>query len=226
MTNEVRTFENSIDIINKIIYSKRNEWNMLSLTHIDFDDVAQVLRCHIDTKWYQYDQTRPLENWISTIVSNRIKNLKRDHYGKIAPPCSQCVFNTGEYNGCSFTESGLRDATCPKYAKWIKCKKAAYEITFAANLDDLNSITPTSIGFNIEKSIDSFHQKMAEILPPRQLLAYKYLFIDNLTDEQVAEKLGFRSSEGRSPGYKQLANIRNKLLAVARRVIADFDIIY
>ncbi len=50
-------------------------------------------------------------------------------------------------------------------------------------------------------------------VPIENHLNNKLLFIDNLPEEQVALKMGYKSNEsGRKPGYKQLKNIRKTIM--------------
>lgn len=219
------TFEDNIEIIDKIIFSKKDFWQLKSLSYMDFSDVAQILRLHIHTKWEKYDQSKPLENWVSTICTNRIINLIRDHYGRLAPPCNKCPFNEGgDY--CSFTKSGTKSTECKQYAKWSKSKKNAYGLKLASVIEENENPAISAIDFNIEESAIKFHDQILPLLNPRMQVAYRYLFIENLSDEEAAGKLGFRSSEGRRPGYKQLMNIKNKIIEIAKQQIQDFDIVY
>ena len=50
---------------------------------------------------------------------------------------------------------------------------------------------------------------MQEILKPIEWKVYGFLYIENLTEEQAAKKMGYKTSEkNRSPGYKQIKNIQ------------------
>ena len=112
-------FEDCIDTINEEIKKRRQKWGLKEVSSLDYDDVSQILRLHIYTKWNQWDQSRPLTNWINRIITNRTKNLVRDNFGNVAPPCvgkPQCVYNLGS-NLCAFTASGVKCSECKLYAE-------------------------------------------------------------------------------------------------------------
>ena len=219
------TFEENIAIIDKIIFSKKDFWQLKSLSYMDFSDVAQIIRLHIHKKWEQYDHSKPLENWVSKICTHKIINLIRDHYGRLAPPCNKCPFNNGG-NDCSLTESGTKSNECLRYKKWSKSKKNAYGLKLAFTLEEVDNPGVSSIDFNIEESAIKFHDQILPLLSEKMKRAYRYLFIENLSDEEAAIKLGFKTSEARTPGYKQLMNIKNKIITIAHKEIQDFDIVY
>jgi hypothetical protein len=50
-------------------------------------------------------------------------------------------------------------------------------------------------------------------------------FVDNLTDDQVAKILKFKTSEkGRKAGYKQIKNLKKMLYIKAQNLLKDNDI--
>jgi hypothetical protein len=50
-------------------------------------------------------------------------------------------------------------------------------------------------------------------------------FIDNLTDDQVAKILRFKTSEkGRKAGYKQIKNLKKMLFLKAQFLLGENDI--
>lgn len=219
------SFEENIDIINKSINSKRYMWRLSALSYISFDDVAQLLRIHIYEKFCQWDQSRPIEPWLSSLILNRMNNLMRDNYGRVCPPCNSppCKFNEGE-DKCGFTTSGKKCSECPLYAKWEKTKKSAYNLKLPESVD--SSFIGYGIdSFDIIASSEELNRLMFKLLSPKLAKAYDILYIKNMPDEEAAKELGFFSNEGRKPGYRQIANLRKKLIAAAKYLISNYDII-
>lgn len=225
------TFEDKSEAIDKEIAKRRNKWRLAVFSDIDFDDVSQIIRIHIHKKWNLWDQTKPLENWVNTVISHQISNLIRNHYGNIAPPCADCKFNEGEKK-CGYTSSGDKDPSCKLYANWLKKKKDAYHIKLAASRDDpdyiesYNEFGDQNVAVDYEKSASRLHEKMKKHLNPFQYRIYTMLYVDGKKDAAVAELMGYTTSEkNRSPGYKQLHNIKKNILEKVKKVLAEEDII-
>jgi hypothetical protein len=60
----------------------------------------------------------------------------------------------------------------------------------------------------------------------RHFNAFKMLFINNCTEEEVAKYLGFKTNEKkRSAGYKQIKNLKKLFHEKAKQIISERDII-
>ena len=216
-------FEDKIKDIDRILLSKQSRWRLNHL--LSFEDLSQIIRLHIYKKFDQWDQTRPFDPWCSRTVDNQIFNQTRNRYSRLLPPCLKgkgCPFNNGD--GCDHTLSGKKDSSCEAYRKWELSKKPAYELKMAAPLEDYDNPTKYS-ECNLDKSIPKFHEYMLACLPPRLALAYRYLFMDHLSDEDAALKLGFTSNEKkRAPGYRQIINIKKEILKTAQEKMINFEL--
>ena len=64
-----------------------------------------------------------------------------------------------------------------------------------------------------------------KVLNKRQLQAFDLIYVQNLSDEEVAKQMGFKSSEsGRKAGYKQIKNLKNIIKEKAEKIIEKEDI--
>lgn len=223
------SFEDKIDAINTEIAKRRPKWMLNCISYLDFDDVSQIIRIHIYKKWDQWDQKRPLVNWVNTIITNQLINLVRNHYGHVAPPCNGCDANQGG-NLCSTTFSGTKCSECPLYLDWQKNKEPAYNLRLAISLSDPdmvekdNAVAPKV--FDIEDATERLHRLIKASVQSYQWKVYKLLYIDKLTEEEVARSMGYKSGEkNRNPGYKQINNIKRLLLQKAKELIKTQDII-
>lgn len=224
------SFEDKIDVINELIAKRRNFWQLKAIADIDYEDVSQIIRHHIYNKWDQLDQSRPLENWLNRIITHQIKNIIRNVYDKVAPPCRSCSFNSGD-TSCGFTNSGFKCDECPLYKKWSKNKKNGYNLLLAPSLDnpDHKDIISNSYShdFDIDNAVDRFHLAMKKVLTARLWMAYDLIYIKGLPDEIVAKEMQLRTKEtNRKPGYRQILNFKNKLVKIAKEVIVEFDVEY
>jgi len=66
---------------------------------------------------------------------------------------------------------------------------------------------------------------MKDNLSDKYFFIYKMFFIDNLTDDQVARILKFKTNEkDRKAGYKQIKNLKKMLYLKAKSLMGDNDI--
>lgn len=220
-----QTYEDHSDLIDQELSKRRKNWFLTSVSWVDFDDVCQIIRAHIYSKWSQWDQSRPIKPWINKIIANQMKNILRNHYSNYARPCLNCPFNSdAEYNLCSFTSSGEQDCTCPLYKKWNKSKKNAYNIKITLSLENhINQIDASSdnfLGTDIDIASKKLIKELKKQLNTRQFQAFELLFIKNMTDEEAAKEMGFKSTEtGRKAGYKQIKNLKKTLKEKAAAIL-------
>lgn len=224
------SFEEKLDEINELLIRNRVKWQLDSITWMDYDDVCQIIRTHIYTKWHLWDQERAFKPWCSSVISNQIFNLVRNNYANFAKPCIKCEFNIGG-EGCSKTKSLKQDSSCILYSKWEKNKKHAYDIKIPVSIDDnefVNNLKENSF-LNYEEKVDEIHEKVLLYLSnERHKEIYKLLYIEGLEEEEVAKRMNFKkdtSSERKANRYKQINNLRKKFYELAKQVILENDII-
>lgn len=227
-----KTYEDKSDTIDEELKKRRGKWFLHSLAWIDFDDVCQIIRAHVYKKWNQWDQSRPLRPWLNRIISNQLKNILRNYYSNFVRPCLNCPFNQsvnvddGSQALCGFTKSGLQTNECPLYAKWEKTKKPAYDVKMpysldAAPLGELKDHAP----FEIEHAEKKLHAEMKKSLSSRQYRIYELLFIKNVEEGEVAQEMGYKTTEkGRKAGYKQIKNLKKQFKAKAIWLLKNKDI--
>ena len=223
MNNHPKSFEDCIQIIDVEIAKRKPRWNLSSLAWMDYDDVSQIVRLHVFKKWGQYDQTKPLVPWLNAIIGNQIKNLIRNHYSNFSRPCLKCAAAVDL--GCKIY--GEQCSACPLFGHWVKRKQAATQIKMPVSIEnhpqEIREISDATV--DISNQITNFHNRMREILRPQEFLVYESLFIFHEDESIVAKKLGYISNEkGRTPGYKQIKNIRKQIIIKAKKSLKEGDI--
>jgi DNA-directed RNA polymerase specialized sigma24 family protein len=218
------TFEESIGIIDVEINKRRGKWNLSVLAWMDFQDVSQILRIHIYKKWHLYDETKPLGPWLNRIISNQIKNLIRNNYGNFCRPCLKCAAAEG---GDLCTIYGKQDNSCPLYANWEHTKKGAHDAKLPVPLEnhsqEVYSLDSNSI--DVQATAIKLHERMKVLLKPIEWRVYKYLYIMDKSETEVAKLMGYKTSEkNRSPGYKQIKNIKKSIIEKVKKTLNDGDI--
>jgi RNA polymerase sigma factor (sigma-70 family) len=244
MAKKKFTYKDKAEVIDRELEKRKGKWFLNSLNWFDFDDVCQIIRSHIHNKWDQWDQDRAIEPWVNKIISNQMKNILRNHYGNFSRPCLGCPFNSSEGQSgppnsradsfsdelCGFTSSGVQCNECPLYAKWEKTKKAAYEIKMPLAMEyhsNEASQISSNYSFNLNENIQKVNDEMEKLLSEKQYEIYKMLFIENTTEEKVAEKMGYKTSEkGRKAGYKQIKNLKKLFKEKVQTILKKKDIFY
>jgi len=212
LSNEKREFEDCISEIDREIAKRKNKWSLSALCWMDFDDVSQIIRIHVYKKWHLFDQSKPLAPWLNRIISNQIKNLIRNNYGNYARPCLKCAASEGN-DLCSIY--GKQDSTCPLYANWARSKQIAHNIKLPVPLENHSQevFSQQENRIDISANIERVHNKMEEILKPIEWKVYELLYIQHKNDDEAAKLMGYRTTEkGRSPGYKQIKNIKRTII--------------
>lgn len=229
----LRLYEQYRAVIDKEIGKRVFRWKLTSLAYIDLSDIAQLLNLHVVTKIHLYDEEKsPFSHWVNRLLSNRLKNLFRDHYQAFAPPCDKCPFNGG---GSSCTVFGKRSDTCSDYAHWMKNKRFKMEIAMAHSIsaprltDEHDQIhqeinDKTSDFTDFETKIPEFQALLKAKLRPLEWRAYTYLFIDHMTDIQCAKQLGYETTGNKSSkGYKTVLKIKTKIYKTAQLIVAEME---
>jgi len=212
LADKQREFEDCIKDIDAEITKRRGKWSLSAISWMDYEDVSQILRIHIYKKWHLYDQKKPLAPWLNRIISNQIKNLIRNNYGNYARPCLKCAASEG---GDLCTIYGKQDSTCPLFSNWENSKKIAHNIKIPVPLENHSQevYNQSENKIDLNENIYRVHKKMQEILKPLEWKVYNYLYIENKSEEETARLMGYKTNEqNRSPGYKQIKNIKRVII--------------
>ena len=214
-------FEDCIESIDTEISKRRSRWNLTALSWMDFDDVSQIIRVHIFKKWHLYDQSKSLAPWVNTLISNQIKNLIRNNYGNYCRPCLKCA--AAESDSLCYIY-GTQSSTCPLFAQWERTKKAAYLTKLPTPLETVEHETEKLElkEFNFDSVLSMLNTQLKSKLKPNEWIVYKNLYLENKTEQEVAKILGYKTSEkNRSPGYKQIKNIKKSIIEKAKEIISE-----
>ena len=170
-------FEEKLPIIEVEIRKRRNKWQLNILKWMSFEDVEQIIKLHVFKKWHMWDQSKPLEPWLSRIIANQIRNLIRNNYTNYVKPCMSCPYNLGD-DFCSLNKSGLQDSSCDKFAAWSKSKRHGYNIKLPLELEnhsrEVDDMSFEQLDFS--RSIELLNQEMKKILSENYFHAYRMLF--------------------------------------------------
>jgi len=214
-------FENCIEQIDSEIRKRKSRWNLTALSWMDFDDVSQIIRIHVFKKWHLYDQSKPLAPWINTLISNQIKNLIRNNYGNYCRPCLKCA--AAESDSLCYIY-GTQSPSCPLFAQWEKTKKAAYLTKLPSPLESVQHETENLQlqEFDFDAVLGKLNKQLKKKLKENEWIVYQNLFLKRKTEQEVAKILGYKTSEkNRSPGYKQIKNIKKSIIEKAKEIVSE-----
>ena len=217
------------DEIERLLARYRSKWQLTALAWLDYDDISQIIRTHIYKKWHLWDQTRPFGPWVARLIYNQIRNQIRNHYGNFAKPCLKCPYYMGGED-CNFNASGKISSECNDYAKWQKKKEKAYNLKLPLSLDPALPIGETCIkeGVDYEEKTKQLHELiLAKLTNEKQKKIYRMIYIENLSDQTVAEECGFKQDKKnrKTPRYKQLNNLKKKFYEIGKALIQDEDLL-
>jgi hypothetical protein len=214
--SDKKTYEDCSDIIDQAITKQRYKWRLNAVRWFDFNDVEQIIKSHIAKKWHMWDQTRPLEPWIGRIISNQIRNLLRNHYGNYTNPCN--LINLPNHN----------KMYCKVCRKWEKSKKIGLNLKIPLSTEDFTKemYNRSYVDFDFKTSLERLDQSMEKKLSVIHYRAYRMLYFEKKTEEDVAKYMGYKiSPEKRKLGYRQVKNLKKKFTQLAMEILKNQDII-
>lgn len=218
------TFEECYPVIISEVNKKKYKWTLSSLSWLGWEDISQIILIHINEKWCQYDQSKPLQPWLSAIISNQIKNIVRNNYSNYTRPCLKCkAAEPGD--SCKIYQE--QSSVCPAFEVWEKRRKSAYDVKLPVSIEShINEVHQMSEGpATLERNIELVHNKMKEILRPLEFKVYEGLFIKNESEEDLAKRLGYISNEkNRLPGYKQIKNIKKIIILKVKKCLKNEEL--
>lgn len=228
-------YEDCVEAIDRVISLHKSKWHLSALPAVTYDDISQEIRLHIWQKWDQYDQTRPIEGWVSTICKHQIINKLRDHYYSKTKPCigdirtkyKPCPFARGD-SGCDFTPSGKQCAECPIYANWLKRKARAYNVKLPVaavhHENEISSLPSSNIDYEAHFKLINKHVR--RYLNQLEYKIYRMLYVKKQTEEDVAKMLGLKTSEKyRISGYRQINTYKARIMEKIKKMLEIEDIL-
>jgi len=187
------TFEECFPIIEREIQKRRPNWTLDAIAWMDWDDVSQNLRIHIAKKFAMWDQTRPLQNWLAAVIHHQLVNSIRNNYTNFSPVCNKCA----AYDGGVCSIYGEKRDSCPLFLHWKKTKESAYNIKLPLSSfyheQEIQEITKEEL--DVDKAASNIHIKMKGCLRINEYKIYSLLFINHLSEEEVANRIFFSKNK-------------------------------
>ena len=73
--------------------------------------------------------------------------------------------------------------------------------------------------------MDKLNEKMKSNLKTAEWKIYQALYIDNMSEEEAATLMGYKTNEkNRVPGYKQIKNVKKSIIQKVKKMLKDGEI--
>lgn len=220
--NNGLSFEDNIEEINRLISIHVTKWNLDAITYIDRDDIANIIRYHVYKKWRLYNSSKPLGNWLTRVITNRLKNLFRNHYYKFAKPCValKCEAYLGGEECRLFVKTC---SECPLYKKWENEKKRNHDVNLTLTIEDHQN-TVNSKPFeesNFDEQIAELKDKLQDVLSANEYHIFCALYLENKTEADLIKEMKFSS---KTEGVRQIKALKNSIVATVKTIIKNEEI--
>lgn len=215
------TFESQIKVIDLAIAQHAKNWTLKARPDIDFDDVAQLIRIHINKKFSQWDQTRNLVPWLHRIIRNQIINILRNVYSGMSRPCLKC---SASLDGDMCSLFIKQCSKCPLFAKWEKTKKKKSDVHLPVSLEHHANtmMSMPNVDINFDKAIPLLNQRLKKVLKPTEWQFYDLMYIQNKKESDVVKIMDFKSTEKKaSHRYKRMLQIQKSVMDKAREILKE-----
>lgn len=211
------SFEANIDQINKIITLNLGKWKLKVINSISHEDIKQELLIQIHRQWDKYDPSRPLGNWLTTVINNRLINLTRDNFYKFSKPCLRCP-KFGGGNIC--TLYGEISGDCGIYRKWELEKKFHHDCALPVTLEDHHDeiFSMPSQDLNFEEQISYLKHRLEDKLSPMDYKIFIWIYIENKTEIEIVNLLNFKNERY---AKKQITNLKQTIVGIAKDILSE-----
>jgi hypothetical protein len=152
-----------------------------------------------------YDNKRPLENFLWTHVRNRLFNYKRDNYQRPDKPCLTCPFHKPNDSACKSECSEFSNKNeCSLYYSWFKRNDSKKNIMKPVTIDSINENSKEITNDNLLSHISN--QEIIKIIDENISIKNRPLFLKLLGGSKVPK------------------NEIKKLLIEIQKILKDHDI--
>lgn len=215
------TFEDCYPVIDREIQKRRSKWTLDAIAWMNWDDVAQNLRIHINKKFSMWDQSRPLQNWLAAVIHHQLVNSIRNLYTNFSPICNKCAAFDGA-DGCIIY--GDKRDECPLYCQWKKTKEKAYNLKLPLSSfyheQEIQEIPHEDI--DMDKAAINIHDKMELLLKAYEFRIYSLLFINHKTEQEIIDIMGL--GKNRTKELSKLKQLKKKFLDKVRQLIYNGEV--
>lgn len=218
------TFEGNLPQINHVIKLHISKWKLKAIPSITYDDISQEILLHIYKQWDKYNPERPLGNWLTTVILNKLKNLRRDNYDKFSSPCLDCPSylgqNTNGQGECKLF--GLCGSACGLYKQWTLEKKQQHDINLPVTYEDHQNEVNSKPFYELDftNKIEDLKVKLQSRLSNNDYKIFIGLYIDNKSELEISNELGYKINT-KTEVNRQIKNVKTNIINIVKQILSE-----
>lgn len=150
-----------------------------------YEDMKQQISIFAIEGLKNYDNTRPLENFLWTHIRNRLFNYKRDNYQRPDKPCYSCPLYdsrlTKSSNGCTkYTDKN----DCDLYSEWSKRNSNKKNLMYLTTLEELKNYSSVFLDTKNTDQSNS-NREILSILDAKLHGEYRIIYLKWLNGNKI-----------------------------------------
>jgi len=165
-------FLNVVNIISKKLAYK------FKFGYHNIDDMKQQISIFALEGLKNYDNKRPLENFLWTHVRNRLFNYKRDNYQRPDKPCLSCPLHdpslSNSISGClQFSDKN----DCDAYTHWNKRNFSKKNLMYLTTIDEVKDYGNTFQADNLSILDNISNSEIIDILEEKLIDEHRTIYL-------------------------------------------------
>lgn len=169
-------FEN---VINKLAYKYRFRGHELQ-------DLYQEGMIAAMQGLENYDESRPLENFIFIHVRNRLINFKRDNYLRHEKPCIRCPIKAYlPPDGCSAFKDKM---DCEQFSNWTNRNIVKRNLINPLEYGQVNAVSEKNMGYDNEMIENINSSEILELIDKNLPLSLRKWYLMLLSGTKIPKK--------------------------------------
>lgn len=150
-----------------------------------YEDMKQQISIFAIEGLKNYDNTRPLENFLWTHIRNRLFNYKRDNYQRPDKPCYSCPLYDSRLikssNGCTkYTDKN----DCDLYSEWSKRNSNKKNLMYLTTLEELKNYSSVFLDTKDTDQSNS-NREILSILDAKLYGEYRIIYLKWLNGNKI-----------------------------------------
>jgi len=150
-----------------------------------YEDMKQQISIFAIEGLKNYDNTRPLENFLWTHIRNRLFNYKRDNYQRPDKPCYSCPLYdsrlTKSSSGCTkYTDKN----DCDLYSEWYKRNASKKNLMYLTTLEELKNYSAVFLDTKDTDQSNS-NREILNILDAKLHGEYRIIYLKWLNGNKI-----------------------------------------
>lgn len=161
--------EETLDIIERVVVKLAPSFVFGAYS---LEDIKQESRIYCLESLHKYDSSRPLANFLHTVLKRKLLNLWRNKYQRNNPPCKYC-HAAAVKNKLNICQQAKLDGTllCDRYSKWYDKNIVKRNIVRPVDLNNVVELSNDDSSVDLQYEIDELTKLVDEKLSLKDRMA-------------------------------------------------------